>query len=370
MDTTHEWKPSIDLGSLPAIELKHLFLLTDDTGIVQHASFSVPNYQHGYCVDDNARALLAGLIYGRLSGEKTPHIPVERYLAFVHYAFNPDTQRFRNFMSHDRRWLEDTGSEDSQGRAVWALGFCYRFAPNDSIKGLAQQLLERSLPAISQLVYVRPRAFALLGLDHYRQAGGTSSEIDSLQRRLTEFLYDSWRANFSSDWPWWETQLTWGNAKLPHALLMSGQGLGRDDMVQAALEVLTWLLKIQTSDGPCLSPVGNDGWFVRHGVRSRFDQQPIEAQGLVQACLAAAEVTGKQCWLENAMFCFEWFLGRNDLGLPLYNQETGGCHDGLNYDGLNPNQGTESTLAYLISLFELHWHRRRHHLATKLSHST
>lgn len=188
-------------------------------------------------------------------------------------------------------------------------------------------------------------------------AGATTS--------LPAGLSGPWRSDCSKrtahstpDWPWWEDSLTWGNAKLPHAMLVAGSALGRDDMVRSALTAIGWLLKVQTGEAGQLSIIGNQGWFFRGGVRAPFDQQPIEAKGLVQACLAAATITREKQWADQARRCFEWFAGRNDLDLPLYNSETGGCHDGLTPGGVNANQGAESTLAYILSVLELHQYDR------------
>jgi hypothetical protein len=345
-------------------------VLTDDTGILQHATCSTPDLHHGYCTDDNARALVAGVMFCdlwpdlRLSGAAAPAspedllIPMQRYLAFLSYAFNPATGRFKNFMGYGRTWLEEVGSEDSHARTIWALGEAVRFGPNADIQELADQLLRKALPAVSGFPYLRPWAYCLLGLDEYLRSGADNELAAELRRTLGQRLFDIWKEYATPEWPWWEDHLTWGNAKLPHALLIAGAALGREDMVEAALTAMRWLLAVQAGDAGQLSVIGNRGWYERGRMPARFAQQPIEAKGLVQACLAAAAATRNNQWTQHAARCFEWFLGRNDLKVPLYNAQTGGCQDGLEAEGPNANQGAESTLAYIISVLELRHYAR------------
>lgn len=349
----------VDLDNLPRIDLRQLLALTDSTGLLQHATFGAPDHHHGYCIDDNCRALIAALIHTQLCGYDEAKVPLQRYLAFVAYAFNLEIDRFRNFMGYHRQWLEEVGSEDSHGRTIWSLGLAVRLAPNDSIRGLADRLLHQARPGLNRLEFIRPKAYGLLGLDEYLQAVPDDTGVCEQRQNLAQQLFEAWQAHAAKDWPWWEDTLTWGNAKLPQALLVSGRGLECDDMITTGLRTLEWLLQIQTAPEGHLSVIGNDGWYKRHGKRAQFDQQPIEAQCLVQACLTAADVTGQQRWVDEALRSFGWFLGYNDVGLPLYNPDTGGCHDGLKSDGVNLNQGAESTLAYVLSLLELHWFRRR-----------
>lgn len=370
--------PALGLEPLPDIHLKQMLVLTDDTGILQHATHATPALHHGYCTDDNARALIAAVKFHALQAQAvspsgTPlwtdqlATATQRYLAFLAYAFNPQAKRFRNFMGYDRTWQEDVGSEDSEARALWSLGTAVRTGPTQDVRGAAEELLHRVLPVVGDFGHIRPWAYALLGLDEYLRsegrtphAGGQEDSPIPLQLRqaLAARLFDTWNDNALPDWPWWEDSLTWGNAKMPHALLVAGFALGREDMVAAALKALRWLLDVQTGDRGQLSIIGNRGWYLRGKERARFDQQPIEAKGLVQACLAAAGITRDKQWTDEAVRCFEWFTGHNDVGLPLYNPQTGGCQDGLGTDGVNANQGAESTLAYLISVLELHHYDR------------
>jgi hypothetical protein len=353
------------MDALPEIDLRHLMVLSDDTGILQHATRGTPDLHHGYCTDDNARSLIATVKVLALPGslwEDTPTgasrndvvVATQRYMAFLHYAFNPEAGRFRNFMLYDRSWLEEVGSEDSHARTIWGLGKAYRFPPNDGVKELAEDLLIRAIPATRDFEYLRPQAYTLLGLSEYLRARSDDQLARSIHDSAAEELMRLWRDNATDDWPWWEPWLTWGNAKLPHALLVAGMDLKREEMTEAALKSLRWMLEVQTGEDGQLSIIGNNGWYTRGERPARYDQQPIEAKSCLQACLAAAEFTGESYWREQAVRCFQWFTGRNDVGQPLYNPETGGGHDGLMPSGVNANQGAESTLAYLMSVLELH----------------
>ena len=360
--------PPLRMDPLPAIDLRHLFVLSDDTGILQHATRATPDLHHGYCTDDNARALIAAVMIKALPEDAWAHasqpgvadllVVTQRYLAFLAYAYNSEGGRFRNFMLYDRSWLEKIGSEDSHARTIWALGQACRLAPNGDIQHMADQLMQQALAPVDGFQYLRPWAYSLLGLDEYLQVHPEQERAQRLRRRMSERLFDIWQYHSCDEWPWWEDHLTWGNAKLPHAMLVAGGALARTAAVEGALGALRWLLEIQTGEQGQLTIIGNRGWYARHQGRARYDQQPIEAKALVQACLAAARATRDDYWVEQATRCFEWFTGRNDAGLPLYNPETGGGQDGLGADGINPNQGAESTLAYLMSVLELHHYDR------------
>ncbi len=361
----------LNIDPLPKIDLRHFLVLSDDTGIFQHATRSTPDLHHGYCTDDNARSLIAASMLWALPEElwgdglaDQPRpsdilIATQRYLAFLAYAFNPDRGRFRNFMRFDRSWLEDIGSEDSHARTLWGLGKTVSFAPNDDIRDLADSLMRQSLGAVHDFSYIRPCAYALLGMDQYLKEDDPAPEARELLESLANRLFKTYKDHAEAEWPWWEDVLTWGNAKLPHSLLAAGLTLDHREMIDAGLESLQWLVDLQTHEDGHLTIIGNRGWYYRGQQRAHFDQQPIEAKALVQACLQAAEVTGESHWCDAAIMCFQWFTGRNDLGISLYNTDTGGGHDGLNPDGVNANQGAESTLAYLISVLELYLYAQR-----------
>jgi hypothetical protein len=352
------------MQQLPLIDMRHVLVLTDGTAMMQHATHATPNPHHGYCTDDNARALIAAVLYfdhrdeppvSDLNGGAAPDsvmVATQRYLAFLAYAYHPNTGRFRNFMDYDRSWLEEVGSEDSHARAVWGLGVAARRGPIPDIRDHAASIFDGAITVLDEMRYLRPLTFSLLGIHEYCQA--RENDQAAAQRKvLAERLWEIYQANADDDWPWWENELTWGNAKLPHALMVAGADLDKPEWIQAACHSLQWLLDVQTGNTGHLSIVGNRGWYVRGGERARFDQQPIEAQGLVQACLAAARITGESAWVDHAVRCFEWFTGRNDVGVSMYNADTGGGQDGLHVDGADPNQGAESTLAYVLSALEL-----------------
>ncbi len=343
------------LGELPLLKLDHLRRLTDDTGMLQHAIFCVPNYDEGYTTDDNARALIVTALLEELGEGKGAEIQrlASRYLAFLWHAFNPDTGRFRNFLSYDRRWLEEVGSEDSHGRALWSLGTVVARSHNQGLRGLAGQLFSRVLPAVLEFQHPRPWAFALLGIHEYlRRFAGDRAALNA-REVLGERLLELYHAHSTKDWPWFEDRLTYCNAKLPHALLVCGKGMSRDDMIDIGLRTLQWLADIQRADKGHFMPIGNQGFYPKDGEKARFDQQPIEAHAMVSACLEAFRLTGDEQWRKEAQRAFDWFLGHNDLGLPLYDPTTGGCRDGLHPDRVNQNQGAESTLAFLMSLLEM-----------------
>lgn len=346
-------------SGLPDIDLRQLLTLTDDTGIFQHALFATPDPNHGYCIDDNARALIAALYYAGLCDDGRLDVPLHRYLAFLTYAFNEDKKVFRNFMSYDRKWLEEVGSMDSQGRTIWALGYTVMLAPDEMVRGLAQTYLEKGLPAIENLTFIRSWAFSLIGLDAFLSVEPEHDYARELRNRYADRLFDAWKSHATDDWPWWEDVVRYDNAKLCQALLSCGRSMGRSEMVETGLVSLRWLIDQQTAAEGHLSIIGNEGWLPRNGTRAPFDQQPLEAYAMVEASLLAAQITGDDAWTDKASMCFEWFLGGNDLGVPLYHEDTGGCQDGLQPHGANKNQGAESVLAYLLSVLEFHRHARQ-----------
>jgi len=337
-------------ASLPEPNLAHIRRMTDPTGIYQHAIYAVPDWRHGYCTDDNSRALVAALMHYDLHGDDSVMPLADSYLAFLHYAFNPEAKRFRNFMSFDRRWLDEAGSEDVHGRALWALGLVTTLAPNDALLSFSTRLFNGALDTTTSFDSPRAWAFSLVGIHAYlrRFQGDTSAR--RIREILAGRLYAQFQQNATAEWPWCEDVVTYANAKLPHALILSGQALSRDQMLQQGLRSLEWLLSLQISPEGTVSLIGNQGWLTRSGERARFDQQPIEVMSLVEACAEAYHVTGQDCWVNRARQCLDWFLGSNDTKSVLYDYHTGGCRDGLHADGPNLNEGAESTLAWLIAL--------------------
>lgn len=341
-------------GELPPLKLDHLRHMTDDTGMLQHAIFTVPNLREGYTTDDNARALLVSALLEELGNpEGTDLAP--RFLAFLSYAFDAKTGRFHNFMDYERRWIGDGGSDDSHGRSLWALGSVLARSTTPSLQAMAGRLLEQAMPAILDTTSPRAWAFALLGIQEYSKRFAGDSGVNRVREELANRILTLYTDHRSDDWRWFEDGLTYCNAALPHALLATGSSIPNGAMTKAGLESLGWLAGLQRIDteGGHFVAIGSNGFYRRGGERARFDQQPLEAQAMVSACLEAFRITGDKHWYKEAHRAFEWFLGRNDLNLPIYDPTTGGCRDGLHPDRANENQGAESTLAFLQALLEL-----------------
>ena len=339
---------------LPELKLDHLFRMSDSTGIFQHACFTVPNFAEGYCTDDNARALALTLSLQRL-GKSSPKIQLlaTTYAAFLNHAFDRKSGRFRNFMGFDRHWLEDVGSEDCQGHALWALGLCVAQSGPGSLPMLAAQLFEQALPVAAEFTSPRAWACTLIGIGEYLRRLSGDRRVTQFREALTAKLLQRYTDAATDEWQWFEEVVSYANAKLPHAMILSGRSMNNPTMVELGLKTLRWLVKVQTSEAGSFRPVGSNGFYARGKVRALFDQQPIEAQCTVSACIEAYHATNDTAWLAEARRAFEWFLGRNDLGLVLYDSTTGGCRDGLHVDRLSQNQGAESTLAFLLSLAEM-----------------
>jgi hypothetical protein len=343
-------------SDLPPLRLDHVARMTDGTGIFQHAIFNVPNFHEGYCTDDNARAfILCNLLY-ELGGQPPAEILgklATNYLAFLAAALNYETGRFRNFMSHGRQWLEEAGSEDSHGRALWAVGVGAGRSRNESHRRLAVQLFERGLPVVESFTSPRAWAFTLLGIHEYLRHFPPDPRLDATRTALTRKLVTLWNDFATEDWPWFEPGVTYDNARLCQALILSGQWMPNREALAIGLKSLGWLASIQKTEAGSFRPIGSNGFYQRGGERANFDQQPVEAQAMVSACHEAFRATQDVMWSDEAKRAFEWFLGRNDLGLPLYDFSTGGCGDGLHADRVNENQGAESTLAFHLSLAEM-----------------
>ncbi len=341
-------------AELPPLKLDHLRRMTDDTGMLQHALFTLPNYREGYTVDDNARALMVSVLADELGHSEVSEM-ASRYLSFICYAFNGETKRFRNFMDFQRNWLEASGSDDSHGRTLWALGTLLGRSNTPGLQSLAGRLFEQALPAILTTTSPRAWAFALIGIHEYLRRYDGDRRAGQVRDELAGRLMALYQSNRSDEWRWYENRLTYCNAALPHALLMCGQWLPNNAMTETGLESLSWLAGLQRADsnGGHFVPIGSNGFYQRGGERARFDQQPVEAQAMVSACLEAHRITGDKNWYKEARRAFDWFLGRNDLDLPIYDPTTGGCRDGLHPDRPNENQGAESSLAFLQAVLEL-----------------
>jgi glycosyltransferase involved in cell wall biosynthesis len=338
----------------PSPNTGHLRLLTDDTGILQHSKFDVPDRNHGYCTDDNARALLVTATEpsGRPRSESLAGLE-SRYLGFLYHAFDEESGRFRNFMSYDRRWLEEYGSEDSHGRAIWALGNVVNSDLAPGIRSLAARLMGLALPAVRSFTSPRAWAFTLLGLEPYLNTFGGDRQACRAQKLLAYRLLDLYQWGSEEGWRWFEPIVAYDNARLPQALLSAGLALGDQDMKETALESLEWLCQIQTGPGGIFLPIGSNGFWKKGEARPWFDQQPVEACATIGAALVAYRASGENLWLQRAECAFNWFHGHNSLGQAVYDAESGGCRDGLQADRLNENKGAESALAYMQSLIEM-----------------
>lgn len=326
------------------VQLTGIAAMTDAVGIIQHSIHGVPDRRHGYCIDDNARALK--LVCATRAGD-----PAERarlavvYAAFVEHGWNEDARRFRNFMGYDRRWLEESGSEDSNGRTLWALGEVMRTAPRDAIRRWATGLFNKAAPIASTLSSPRAIAFAMLGLVGALKAEPNHPFAAELLRRgldrLQQILADARQA----DLPWFESVLSYDNARLPQAMIEAGHLLGNADAVTSGLETLRWLLKRQTGPNGFFRPVATESFGQPLDSAAIFDQQPLEATATIEACVTAYRSQPDQTWIDAANAAFSWFEGQNDLGLPLISEDEGYCYDGLTSQGVNLNLGAESVLA-------------------------
>ena len=342
-------------ASLPELNLDHLQCMTDDTGVLQHASFVVPRYAEGYCLDDNARALMLMVLLEEAGSveRRTVRALASRYLAYVSDAFHPASGRFRNFLTYARTWGEARGSEDSHGRALWALGTVVGRATDPGRRSLGGDLFHAALPVLTHLSSPRAWSYALLGIDEYLRAFQGDTSVQAMRELLTARLMDLFDRASAEDWPWFEDHVTYCNARLPQALIVSGTAMARDDMVIVGTAALDWLGSLQHTPDGYFAPVGSNGFYRRGTVPARFDQQPVEACGMVSACLAAHRITGDARWSRYASSAFDWFLGQNHLQQSVYDATTGGCRDGLHADRVNENQGAESTLSFLLALWDM-----------------
>ena len=348
------------LNRLPELKLGQLNQMTDDTGMLQHAIFTIPNRREGYTTDDNARALIFRVMLAQINQlefantDAAATTSAQRYLSFLEHAFNPAKGRFKNFLRYDRRWNEPVGSEDCHGRALWALGTVLGRSEDQGLKSAAGRLFEFSLPVALEFNSPRAWAYSLLGIQEYLTSYPGDRDAQKLRAALSRRLLEMYERIRRPEWKWFENVVAYGNARLSQALLLVGEASSDDRMVAAGLESLEWLLEIQQCelDGHFV-PIGSEGFYRQGGEKARFDQQPIEAAGAVSACLQAYRVTGDDRWRSQAWSAFNWFLGGNDLQTSLYDSVTGGCRDGLHPDRANENQGAESTLSFLMALLEM-----------------
>jgi hypothetical protein len=356
-----------DNGAPPDVQIEHLLSMCDDTGLLQHAIHSIPDRSHGYCIDDNARALLLACARDAHGEPVLPEKLAVLLAAFVQHAWNPATRRFRNFMSYDRVWLEESGSEDSHGRTLWALGECARDTASHSRRQWATGLFEAALASIEDFRSPRAWAFCLLGLDAYCSVVKANMLAERLRLLLADRLISILASVETEDWVWFEESLAYDNARLPQALIITGTSTGTPAYTKAGLKSLCWLMTQQTGLSGVFRPVGTEGFTDARKTPRKFDQQPLEATATISACLAAWRAEGDAKWRADATRAFSWFLGHNDLSVPLVDQKTGSCRDGLHPDRANENRGAESAVSYLLSLAEIRQISRLAKTSVKLS---
>lgn len=337
----------LDLLLLPPFSLAHIRRLTDDTGIIQHAKFGIPNLKEGYCLDDNARALLMVLMTNRQRKDPLSLEVAPVYLSYIHYMQNKDGT-FRNFLSFNRNFLDDVGSEDSFGRTIWALGYLLGNAPNDAYYQTGKQIFFDAAPNFEKLQSIRSIANTMIGISHYLRNDPADDNMMATFRTLSDKLLKHYEDNQTSQWKWFESLLAYDNGILPLALLHAAEILNDNKIKRAAIDSMDFLTETTMKEG-YLSIIGNKEWYKKDGTRSTFAQQPIDALAMVLMYHQAFYLTGKKDYLNKLFTSFMWFLGENDLRMSLYDFETKGCCDGFEDDGVNRNQGAESTLAYLIS---------------------
>ena len=337
----------VDPEIIPEFSLAHVRRLTDDTGIVQHAKYGIPNLKEGYCLDDNSRALIMALMAYQQNNSQEALDLLPIYLSYLHYV-QRDDGNFRNFLSFQRKYLDEIGSEDSFGRTVWALGYLIYRAPNNSYREFAGELFSRSVPHFRELHHLRGMANTMIGIAYYLKAHPDDEVLVEALTQLTRQLLGAYAAHRTAGWHWFEEKLTYDNAILPLALLHAHEITGDEAAKQVALEALAFLDELSFRNG-FLSPVGNQGWYHQGGALPLFDQQAIETMAMVLLYMQAYRNTHEPAFIERMSASYQWFLGENLLRVPLYDPETKGCCDGLQETGLNRNQGAESTLAYLIS---------------------
>ena len=330
--------------------LDYLSILTDDTGIVQHATFSIPNRFEGYCTDDNARLAIVG---ARMqSNPKLAKFGIElqhKGLSFLHHAFNEENGQMRNFMGFDRVWLEDAGSQDSHGRALWALGELSELSSVPGVRTVAHKLFLKGLPTALEFQSPRAMAFTLLGLQGIVASSHAPNCMVAV-RHLSERLGQLYRMVADDDWKWFELSLAYDNARLPQALMAAASLLDDEEMMRIGKGALNWLIQVQTDPMGYFLPIGSNGFYTKNGISARYDQQPLEAAATIDACYQAFLLSGEAEWEHEVYRAYQWFHGANSEGHSLIDAATGGCMDGLLENDVNRNQGAESTLAYISSV--------------------
>ena len=354
LNKQNRFNVSNGFNTLPQLKLNHLIRMTDSTGILQHAKYSFPDYSEGYCTDDNARALILALLMNQLykNSRWLDHLK-SRTIGFLNYALNRKTFRFRNFFGYNREWLDEQGSEDSHGRALWALGCCISKSNDLDLQDIANQLFKAALKSVGEFSNARSWSFILLGINEYLKRFPDDRICKRIEIELSDRIIKMFSHNSSFDWPWCEEIITYDNARITQGILNCGYRTKRNDLIDTALHSLRWLVQIQTAEEGHFRAIGSNGFFKRGSTIAQFDQQPIEASAMISSCIEAFKITGDYDWVKSSRTIFSWFLGKNDLGLALYDETSGGCRDALHADRVNRNQGAESTLSFLTSLIEM-----------------
>lgn len=337
--------------SLPSLNLYHLRMLTDYTGILQHARYTIPNRSHGYCIDDNARALmLCIMLQNHVQDREELYRLTSIYLSFIDYSYNSANGKFRNFLSYERNWLEEEGSEDSIGRTIWALGYATAYTEVDHFYHHADHLFRQGLSCVDCISHPRALAYLILGLASHVRIFHEASVARMLENKAAQ-LSAFFDRTIDQEWIWFDNIVTYGNCRIPHALIAAGIGLEKKEWADRGIKILDWLIQSQFVDD-IFTPIGNKGWMTPEK-KALFDQQPIEAHGMIGACLMAEEYRKDGRYVGYARKAFDWFSGENVCSSLLYDSDTGGCRDGLHAEGVNLNQGAESTLSWLMSLLSI-----------------
>ena len=332
------------------MSLNGLKNLTDDTGMFQHSKFSTIDRRMGYTTDDNARALISALKYHNLYKDKESITFSELYLSFLLYMQKPNGS-FHNILGFDRRYEDDVGSEDCHGRALWACGFAINMGISEEMKFVAKEIFDRAIPFVKKVVSPRAKAFTVLGLHNYLEKYPEDQNIKRVLKYFSNSLLRQYQLEAKNNWRWFESYLTYSNARLPQAMFSVYQSLKQCELLEVALESLDFLISTQMIDG-IFVPIGTKGWYFKGGKRAVYDQQPIEASCMVETLIQASTITGIERYKKLISNVFEWYHGRNTNSVTLYDHNNGTCYDGITPEGLNLNQGAESTLSYYLAFLE------------------